>query len=67
MAELLRLDVAQARDHLVAEGAGSKDRIGFDQDDLQVALRALECAGTGSSAEAATDHDDAAGRLRAQD
>ena len=48
-------------------GQAGEDRIGFDQDDLQVALRALERAGARRAAEAAADHDDAAGRLRAQD
>src|SRR4051794_1410758 len=65
--KLLDVDLAATRDHPVAGTAGSEDGTGFDQDDLQVCLRALQRAGARRTTEAAADHDDAARRLRAQD
>ncbi len=44
IAELLRVKLAQARDHLVAERAGGEVRVRLDQDDLQLCMRAFQRA-----------------------
>jgi hypothetical protein len=66
IAELLRLDVAQARDHLVTEGAGGERPARLDQRDLQARIQTLQRAGAGRAAEAAADHDHAGLCLRAR-
>ena len=63
IAELLRLDVAQARDHLVAERAGGENAVRLDQRDLQFCIDPPQRPRATGAAEAAADHDDACGRL----
>ena len=62
VAELLRLEVAQAGDHGVAQGAGGKSRARLDERDRQA--RPPQLAGAARPAEASADHDDARRGLR---
>ena len=64
IAELLRADVAQARDHLIAEGAGGEDLVRLDQRHLQFRVESFQRTRTGRAAKAAADHGDARSRLR---
>ena len=53
------LGIAQAGDHGVAGGAGGKDRVGLDEEDIGGRREALQGARRRGPAEAAADDDDA--------
>jgi len=63
--ELLRLDAAQARNHLVAERTGREGPVRLDQRHLQFGTDPSQGARAGGAAKAAADHDDACGGLGA--
>ena len=59
IAELLRLDVAQAGDHFVAERAGGEGAVRLDQRHLQFRIEPPQRPRAAGAAKAAADHDDA--------
>jgi hypothetical protein len=58
VAELLLVDLAQVRQHRIAEGAGCVDGVRLDQGDVERGLQPLQGARHRGPTEAATDHDD---------
>jgi hypothetical protein len=60
--ELLRLQVSQAGDHGIAQGACDKTRAPFDQRDRNLWIDAPDEARTGRTRKPTADHDNTAGR-----
>ena len=64
IAELLRLDIAQSRDHLVAERTGGESPVRFDERHLQFGIDLSQGARATGAAKAAADDDHAGAGLR---